>query len=421
MACAEDATPRWFPGWTMVAVAAGAFFVSAPGQSYSVAAFKEPMKASLQMSDTGFSLLYTVATLLSGAMLPVVGRLLDTHGASRVLPALTALLGAACLVMAGVQSWVAFGVALCCVRSLGQGAMTLAGNWLIGEWFERRRGFATAIAGLGGGASVVCVPLANDWVIGVCGWRGGWVALATLVWGVMLLPSRFLVCDRPELMGLSPDGDRPIGVPATGAADPESGPIPASRVIGVVAERRFWSLLAPVATTAMVVTGLVFHSVAILGDRGVGTRSALGLVSAQAIAALFLTPLAGWLTDRLRAYRVLAVSMALLAAAPLLLFAAPHPAALAAYTIALGVAEAANRTAGVTVWLECYGRRNQGAIRGVAMAGVVAGAAAGPLPIALARDQLATAAPALIGFSVVASAAGAAVAAAGAGPSRADR
>ena len=74
---------RYFPGWTMLGIAAAAQFMSAPGQSYSVAAFKEPMRSSLGVSETGYSLAYATATIVSGLLLPLVGRLIDRHGARR--------------------------------------------------------------------------------------------------------------------------------------------------------------------------------------------------------------------------------------------------------------------------------------------------------------------------------------------------
>ena len=45
---ADRASPtyRFFPGWTMIGIAGAAQFMSGPGQSYSVAAFKEPCTTS---------------------------------------------------------------------------------------------------------------------------------------------------------------------------------------------------------------------------------------------------------------------------------------------------------------------------------------------------------------------------------------
>ena len=177
----------------------------------------------------------------------------------------------------------------------------------------------------------------------------------------------------------------------------------------LLTQPQFWLLLAPIATCSMVLTGLVFHTVSLLGERGLSPRIALSLISAQAMVSLLATPFIGWLTDRFHAKRVLVVSMISLATGPLLLFCAGQTVALVVYVLALGLSEAANRTAGVIVWLEYYGRQRQGVIRGLAMAGMVLGAAAGPLPLAAARDYLDSYDIALVAFSVTAALAGVAV------------
>ena len=43
---------RFFTGWIMLGIAAAAQYLSAPGQSYSVAAFKDPMQNDLGISHT---------------------------------------------------------------------------------------------------------------------------------------------------------------------------------------------------------------------------------------------------------------------------------------------------------------------------------------------------------------------------------
>jgi hypothetical protein len=53
------------------------------------------------------------------------------------------------------------------------------------------------------------------------------------------------------------------------------------------------------------------------------------------------------------------------------------------------------------VWINYYGRTNQGAIRGVAMAAAVIAAACGPLPLALCWDWSGSYAVALILFGVL--------------------
>ena len=70
----------------MIGFSAAAQFMSAPGQSYSVAAFKKPMQNALGISETNVSFAYAVATVISGLVLPWTGRMIDRFGARTVLP-----------------------------------------------------------------------------------------------------------------------------------------------------------------------------------------------------------------------------------------------------------------------------------------------------------------------------------------------
>ena len=80
----------------MLAIAAATIFMSAPGQSFSVAAFVDPMLAELKTDRTSYSMAYMVATLIGGIILPFVGRTVDRFGARIVLPIIAILLGGAC-------------------------------------------------------------------------------------------------------------------------------------------------------------------------------------------------------------------------------------------------------------------------------------------------------------------------------------
>jgi MFS family permease len=300
------------------------------------------------------------------------------------------------------------------VRSLGQGALTLVSIWLVGEWFARRRGFATAMAGLGGSLSVMLFPLMNWWLIGQFGWQTGWLVLAGLVWGVLLVPSLFLIRDRPEELGLLPDGDvaglksdpRPL---ASSTDLPEihrmAVAVPASeprgwQVAEVLRETTFWKLLAVPATSGMVGTGLVFHAVSLLGSRGVPAAWALALISFQAAIATIVAIGAGMLTDRFPNRYLLAAAMLLLATSVAIVLVMPWTALAVVYAIMLGLHGSILRSTGMVVWMTYYGRAHQGEIRGVAMAVMILGAAVGPLPLALSADWFGSYTPALILFLI---------------------
>jgi len=382
--------PPYFPGWTMVGVAAAAQFMSAPGQSYSVAAFKQPMETALSLSETSYSLAYAFATVVSGALLPFVGRMIDRYGARLMLPTISLLLGFACIGMSYVSGLPSLYLGFSCVRSLGQGALTLVAAWLVGEWFARRRGFATAMSGLGGSFSVMLVPLLNVFVISNFGWRTGWLVLAGAVWCCLLLPSLFLVRNRPEDLGLLPDGDSSEPLSDPQPSDPAAQQKPTRKIQTVLLDPTFWKLLSVPASSGMVGTGLIFHAVSLLGSRGVPAGWAVALISVQATVGTCVALLAGWLTDRYPARYLLVTAMLLLTSASTTILMLPTPWVALLYAVMLGLHGSILRSTGMVVWMDYYGRQNQGTIRGIAMAVMIFAAAAGPLPLALSNDMFQT-------------------------------
>jgi len=397
---------RMFPGWTMVGVAAAGQYLSAPGQSYSVAAFKDPMRSGLGLSETDYSLAYGFATVLSACLLPVIGRLVDRLGARVMLPMIATGLGCGCFLMSTVDSLGSLYLSFSLVRCLGQGALSLASVWLVGEWFERRRGMATAVAGLGGGLSVMTVPLINNWLIMHYGWESAWVVLALVVWAVLIIPAVLIVRNRPEDLGLQPDGWETLPQAADGEVGEEDSSETYVSVESwtpgeVLRDATFWKLLSVPATAGLVGTGLVFHQVALLGQHGLSSMSALGMMTIQAGFATLMTFPAGWATDRIGSRYLLAAAMSALAVANLLVLIMPAAWMAVVYALLLGFHGSIMRSTATVVWINYYGRAHQGAVRGVAWSAMILASSLGPLPLALSIDYWGSYTPALTVFLIL--------------------
>lgn len=383
----------------MLIIAAVTVFMSAPGQSFSVAAFVDPMLAELTADRTSYSVAYMTATLIGGLILPFVGRQVDRFGARRVLPLVALGLGAACGWMSQVAGLAGLYVGFTLIRCLGQGSLTLISNWIVGEWFHDFRGRAAGICAVGGTASVLIIPQVNDALIGVFGWRDTWLVLGGVVCVCLVIPTALFLRDRPEALGLLPDGRFPETPEssdqdsnaqcATGAAAKKIDERPAEQSYTVTESLKcsaFWKVAAVVATVSLVGTGLMFHQVSILAEKGVSRSVALSALGVQAIAATVSTLVAGWLVDRMPARFVLACSMLLETFALLLLMFLPSPNWVFVYSALLGLHGGIIRSVGSIVWINYFGRQHQGAIQGVAMSIMVIAAALGPVPAALAKD-----------------------------------
>jgi MFS family permease len=374
----------------ILGVASMAMFMSGPGQSYSMAAFIDPMLADLGLARSQYSMAYLVATLISGALLPMVGRLLDRRGARLVLPIVAGLLGLACLGMSRVGALLGLYLGLTFVRSLGQGALTLVGTWMVSQWFERRRGLAMGLLGLGSTLSFMAFPTGNLVMIQGLGWRGAWVALGLGVWGLLMLPALFLVRNRPEDLGLEPDRLPPPAGPDDGTKPHAAGAGSYASWTSGQALRTpsFWKVVAALSTSAMVSTGLVFHQVSILGERGLSGGAALSLLTIQAAFACATSLVGGALADRVAPRRLLALSMALMAVAMVFLLVPVSPGTALLYSALLGLHTGIQRFSGAVTLAGFFGRGHFGSIKGIAMSLVIAASALGPLPLALAKDLL---------------------------------
>ena len=187
-------------GVVIIGFAALSTFMSAPGQTHSMASFVDPMVEELGIRQTTYSLAYMIATALAALTYSLQGRIIDRHGARSLMAFAAAALGGACCLMSAVPADYIFflylGMFLC--RLLGQGMLYLVSTWLIGEWFETRRGLAMGLVGIGGSASVMVAAGFNNTMIEMHGWRQAWLVLAGILWLTTVLPPLLFVRNRPE-------------------------------------------------------------------------------------------------------------------------------------------------------------------------------------------------------------------------------
>lgn len=396
------------PGTIVLMIAALTVFMSAPGQSFSVSTFVDPMLDELKLGRTSYSSAYMVATLIGGFTLPFIGRMLDRWGARIVLPIIALGLSLACGWMSTLTTVTGLYVGFTLIRCLGQGSLTLIANWIVGEWFQQYRGRAAGICGVGGTMSVLFIPQLNNYLIIEFGWRNAWLILGAVVAVSLILPAILFLRNRPEDLGLLPDWKRPPSPDSTSHADTEASDksdpnekqLPDTQIHRALVDANsftaseaircsaFWKVASVVATVSLVGTGLVFHQVSIVADLGVSRADAISAMGVQAVGATVSTLLAGYLTDRMPVRFILAMSMLFEVVAILLLLNLPGPKWVFAYSAMLGFHGGIIRSAGSIVWINYFGRKHQGSIQGYSMSVMVLAAALGPLPLALCRDYL---------------------------------
>ena len=150
---------------------------------------------------------FSFGFVISAAVSPLIGRLMDRGGPRAVMELGVALMGGGLLLAPlTTQPWhlyltigVMVGAGSVCLGYSGQ-------SLFLPNWFIRRRGLAMGLAFAGVGiGSMTLLPWVQH-MIEQTGWRTACTAMGIVVL-VVLAPINLLLRKRPEDVGLQPDGD----------------------------------------------------------------------------------------------------------------------------------------------------------------------------------------------------------------------
>ena len=154
---------------------------------------------------------FSFGFLVSAALSPIVGRVMDARGPRVVILTGVLLMTAGLLLAPSIQlPWHLYAT-LGILVGAGANMMTYtAHSQFLPNWFVRRRGFAISVAfsGVGVGA-IVLLPWLQS-IIVTDGWRASCWAMGLLAICVVG-PLNLLVRKKPEDIGLLPDGASQMG------------------------------------------------------------------------------------------------------------------------------------------------------------------------------------------------------------------
>ena len=121
-----------------------------------------------------------IATLFAAFLLPKIGKLVDKYGPRLVLIFTTILLGIGCMIFGAATNFLMLAIAFGFLRFFGQGSLMLGSANIITQWFDKKRGFALGLMGLGFAISMGLHPPISDFLISNYGWRQAWVIMVFL-------------------------------------------------------------------------------------------------------------------------------------------------------------------------------------------------------------------------------------------------
>ena len=379
----EKIKSRLFYGWVILGVATLTMFSSGPGQSHTFSIFVDLIAKDLGISATSIASAYAFATLLAAFGLTRMGFFVDRYGARNVLIFVSICLGFSCIAFGAAMGVITLSLAFMVLRFFGQGSMMLGATNLVAQWFSEKRGVAMSILMLGFSASMAIHPKLGLWLIEQVGWREAWMWLGFATWVMMVPLLWILVYDKPEPLGLRPDGT-PI---STSESTQASAEISGLKLLQSIRTPAFWIVGAGLFTTAMLITTLFFFQVPIFDQQGLSAEVATDMFGVSALVMALSMPLIGRTLDQTNPKYVFALTLILLAVclAGITLVTTQMTAVI--YALCFGVLTGTNMTLFGFMWAHYFGRKHLGSIQGVGQALGVIGASLGPLPLGIAFDK----------------------------------
>ena len=382
---AHKVNERFYYGWVIVAVAMIASMFSSPGQTYSISAFIDAYINEFGFSRTDISLIYSVATFISGCMMMVVGRFVDRFGERRMFLFVAFMLAVTTMFNSFVSTIPMLAVGFFFSRLFGQGSLIMIPGTIVPQWFKLHRGFAMSILKFGVAVASFAVPLMNVYMIQTYGWQSTWRLSSVLILVVLLPLVYFFIIDTPEEIGLRPDNielkeeDR----------EEETKEVEANswHVSEAVKHISFYKLAVLAMIGPMITTGIVFHIYSILGEKGLSSGEAGLALSLMGIPGFIFSLVSGYLVDRIGTKLTLLSGFICMAGGVLILvFAVSLPIAIVAILL-YGVGQSVYFVAIGVMWPNFFGRKYLGSIQGVAAVFTVSGSAFGPLPFGMMFDH----------------------------------
>lgn len=366
------ATRPVFYGWWVTVAFASMLFLST-GFRFAVGPFLKPVVVELGLDRASFSLVVSLSLFLYGAFMPVVGRLVDRHGARPVLVSGALLLGVSTAATGLAERLWHLGVLYGVCVALGL-AMTghVVGSAVVSRWFVRRRGTALSLLGSASMAGIsLLVPVAMALILAV-GWRWTFVTFGLAFVAIMLPLALWVIRDAPEALGLAPDG-LPEPPTEAGAAGVERTDVGAA-----VQAWSFWQLAGGLLSCGFSMSMLSAHGVPMLTDHGYDPMLAswvLGLLGGSSVGFAMVI---GAVSDRFGRRPVLAwlyATRALLLVA--LFLVREQPVVLLVIAVLGGASMSGSIAMATALTADIFGRFSVGSVFGLMFLVHQAGAAVG--------------------------------------------
>ncbi len=300
-----------FFGWWVVFASASIVFLTGGTFFYGFGALFDPIVREFGWSRASVSFAFSLRSEVGGIAAPVVGFLVDRVGSRRLMMIGVVLVALGFVLLSQVETlWAFYGAIV--VIAIGMSATGgPVGMVAIAHWFRRQRGKALALMTVGAGASGVMVLVLTE-LIAALGWRDTLLLVAAAQIAICL-PLAMSVRNRPEDLGLFPDGDEAVGVAATERRSAQQLEFTEGMTVReAVRSSGFWKFALAMGLSNLGVMAVVVHQIPFFtSSAGLSDRLAAASVTAMTLLSLVGRLSFGMMADALDKRVVLAAAFGL--------------------------------------------------------------------------------------------------------------
>ncbi len=376
----------FYYGWIVVGASSAVVFARMAPAITTLTVLIFPMSEQLGWSRTLIAGSVSAGALAALVLSPVVGWAIDRFGARPVLVVSVIGLGLAMISLAWATVPLTFYIAFAAARVVFHTSAPIGASTVAARWFIRKRGRAIGMIFLFGAIGGIVFTMVASLMVENHGLKATWIVIGLIVLLFSVAPPLLLMAEKPEDIGLLPDGAPP--------EDPDTRTVvrPADRLrlraaadadswtLGeAVRTRTFWLLVFMGFASFFVHTSIGVHMGAYFRDVGLGATAAALAVSLSWAVSAFGSVTWGWVTERIELRYAYSVMFLFQAGSTLYLIFVGGTLGVFLAAGLFGVVSAGSNVVPSVIYANYFGRSSLGKIRGLGEVGVLLAQATGPV------------------------------------------
>lgn len=382
--------PRLFYGWWIVAACFLSWMLIGGTVILGFTAFFEPIADDFGWSYTHISLAASLRGVESGLLSPFAGFFFDRWGPRKIMIVGTVITCLGLILLSYINSlgMFYFGFLLVAIGMTGSSPAVAMPTMV--NWFRKKLGLATGIAGCGFAFGGLLIPIIVK-LIDVYDWRTTFfiLGITTLVLGI---PFAMVFRRSPEQYGYQPDGARDTVKPSPDESGISSKTARKNTgAMQALKTRPFWHITLCMITMYLATVTISVHIIPYLTSVGFTRSNASMVATIVPIVSAIGRLGSGWLSDRFNKKLVTIgfLSAMLFGILPLIYLSSEVMWLLVPFVLLFGFAWGGHNTLRVTMMSEYYERSSFGAIFGLLMGIITVSGLGGPVFAGWVFDNMA--------------------------------